>query len=276
VVKGEVCKTSIQRFESARRLQSSNTIVLAGALVALLSLAARIAPARADTYGAIAFSDQTGYYAWSVDQGSAKGAEARALSSCTQKGAGCKVVVSFSNSCGALAVGDNNRFATGQANSSSEAKSIAMNACRVATGGGACNIRASYCINPPSLNARPGMWQLNVAIPPRAEGGTPGAYATGTRCIKPVDVAARNWLPLFDSSAADATCSQIDFNASSNSIRWKFDCNGQARTTTEGSIRFDSPEHYSGTVSSKTTGSVNGGGVEHLDGKWIGPCAAAN
>ena len=259
---------------SARRLQRLNGVVLAIAAAVVLSLAGEVAPTRAETYGAIAFSDQTGYYAWSVDQGSAKGADGRALSSCTQRSVGCKVVISFSNSCAALAVGSNNRFATGQANNSSEAQGMAMNACRVATGGGDCNIRASYCVNPPTLNARPGLWQLTSEANAK-HGGGPAASTTSNRCIKPADVVANHWVSLLDTAAADGTCSRIDFNTSSNTIHWKFACNGQVQLTTEGSVRFDSPEHYTGTLSRKepTTGPSSAD-VVSLDGKWVGPCVA--
>jgi len=79
--------------------------IFSAALLVVLGLVVQIAPARADTYGAIAYSEQNAAYAWSVDQGSPKDANLRALSFCTKKGDGCKVVASFSNSCAALAVG---------------------------------------------------------------------------------------------------------------------------------------------------------------------------
>src|SRR5208282_4933323 len=99
--------------------------------LAVLGLTAQIAPARADTYGAIAYSEQNAAYAWSVDQGRAKDANLRALSYCTKKSAGCKVVASSSHSCAALAVGVNNRFAASQAGTTSQqAQSDALDACR--------------------------------------------------------------------------------------------------------------------------------------------------
>lgn len=263
--------TSIQLFPSACRLQRLNAVVFAVAAVISMSLAADLAPAHADTYGAIAFSDQNGYYAWSVDQGSAKGAEARALSSCMQRGGGCKIAISFSNSCAALAVGDNNRFATGQANNRSKAQSLAINACRIATGGGACSIRAAYCVNPPSLDAKPGLWQLT-----EAKGGRTEAINTRTSCVKSGDLAPHNWVSLLDAAAADATCSSIDLNTSSNSIHWKFACTGNVQKTTEGSIRFDSAQHFSGTLSRKEPSSPSSPDVMRLDGKWLGQCTSAD
>jgi len=117
------------------------------ALAVVLGLAAQIAPARADSYGAIAYSAQTGYWAWSVGTSSAEDANTIALSSCKKKGAGCEVVISFSNSCAALAAGTNKVFAAGQADNRQGAEGDALKGCR-SKGGIRCNINVAYCVNP--------------------------------------------------------------------------------------------------------------------------------
>jgi len=242
------------------------------ALAVVLGLAARIAPARADTYGAIAYSEQNAAYAWSVDQGSAQGANLRALSYCTKKSDGCKVVASFSNSCAALAVGVNNRFAAGQAGTSQQAQSDALNACRIKRGTG-CQIKLAFCVNPPSLHAKPGLWKLiNQDV---SDGQIQPAF-TRTSCIKPEDISTDNWVFLLDAAASDATCRQTDFHTSANSIGWKLVCSGRAPMTRVGSIKFDSPERYTGTVSTKgkkMMGNLPFGDVLHTDGRWVGPCS---
>ncbi|HYL59524.1 MAG TPA: DUF4189 domain-containing protein [Candidatus Acidoferrales bacterium] len=238
----------------------------------MLGFAAQVAPARADTYGAIAYSEQNAAYAWSVDMGNAEDANSTALSSCTRKGDGCKVVISFSNSCAALAVGTNNRFATGQAGTRQQAESDALNACR-ARGVTRCDIKLAYCVNPPNFIAKPGLW--NLVNQPETHGKLQPAV-TSTRCIKPQDIPADNWVFVLDSAAADATCSRTFFNATSNSIEWRFVCSGPAPRTSAGSIKFDSPEHYAGTVSTKaakTTGNLPGD-LLHTEGKWIAACTA--
>lgn len=242
------------------------------AVAVLLGLAAQIAPARADTYGAIAYSEQNAAYAWSVDRSSAEDANLRALSYCTKKGDGCKVVASFSNGCGALAVGANNRFAAGQAGTSQQAQSDALSACRRMRGSG-CDIKVAFCVNSPSLNAKPGLWKQ---IDQEVRDGQIQPALTGTRCIKPEDIPADNWVFLLDAAASDATCKRTDFHASSNSIEWKFACSGQEPRTREGSIKFDTPEHYTGTVFTKgnVMGNLPLGGVLHIDGKWVGPCTS--
>jgi Domain of unknown function (DUF4189)/Protein of unknown function (DUF3617) len=241
--------------------------------VVLGGLVAQIAPARADTYGAIAYSEQNGANAWSVDQASAEGANLRALSFCTKKSDGCKVVASFSNSCAALAVGVNKRFAASQAGTSQQAQSDALDACR-SKGGTRCDVKVAFCANPPSLNAKPGLWKLiNQDV---SDGQIQPAF-TGTRCIKPKpeDIVADNWVFLLDAAASDATCHQTGIHTSSNSIEWKFVCSGQDPRTREGSVKFDTPGHFTGTVSTKggkVMGNLPLGRVLHTDGKWVGPC----
>jgi hypothetical protein len=232
---------------------------------------APVARAWGDTYGAIAFSQQTGYYAWSVDQGSAKGAETRALSSCTPKAADCKIVLSFSNSCGALAVDANNHFGTAQDDNSQSAQSEAINACRRA-GGAQCSIRMGQCVNPPTLNARPGMWRVSSE---EIRGGQTLPASSQSRCIRPNQIPPHNWVMFLDASSSDNSCNRTQLSASANTIRWTFDCEGQTQKTTRGSIMFDSPQHYTGTITT-LTGSQSTSDSARLDGQWTGPCNSTN
>ena len=239
----------------------------------VLGLAAQVAPARADTYAAIAYSEQTRADAWAYDTQSAEEANQRALSSCKQRGAGCQVVASFSNSCAALAVGVNNRFAASQALNKQQAESEASNACRI-KGGDRCDIKVAFCANPPSLGAKPGLWQF---VNQDVGGGQARPAVTVTHCIKPQDIAADHWVAFLDTAASDPACNRTDLHSSTNSIEWKFVCNGQASWIREGSIRFDSQEHYTGTVSTKgkPTSNAPSDDVLHTDGKWVGTCTGA-
>ncbi len=123
--------------------------IFSGALTVLLSLAAQTSRARADSYGAIAYSQQSGYWAWSVSMSSASDADQQALSSCKRKGAGCEVVESFSNTCAALAVDASSHYGPGKADTRQQAESNALTACR-SKGGSNCQIKIAYCVNPPS------------------------------------------------------------------------------------------------------------------------------
>lgn len=98
-------------------------------------------------YGAIAYGAQSTAAGWAFDQGTAGDAHRLALSNCTQHGDDCKVVVSFSNSCAAVAAGTNKRFATGQASNREQAQANAVAACG-REGGAQCAIQAWSCARP--------------------------------------------------------------------------------------------------------------------------------
>ncbi len=95
-------------------------------------------------YGAIAYGAQSTAAGWSYDYGTKGDADRRALSDCEKRGNDCKIVVSFSDSCAAVAAGDNKRFAVGQATKSEEARASALAAC-TREGGTKCEVQAWSC-----------------------------------------------------------------------------------------------------------------------------------
>lgn len=154
------------------KLRSISCVVVG---VGLLS-AVRIAPARADSinhcidscfgtwsgdqqelrqecldrcknavnYGAIAYAVHNGAYGFSYHYHSAADAEQRALSDCASEGDGCKVVISFSETCAALAAGNNERFGTSTGDGAGAARGEALKVCS-RNGGKNCEIKASTC-----------------------------------------------------------------------------------------------------------------------------------
>jgi hypothetical protein len=100
----------------------------------------------ANSYGAIAYDTESGAVGWSYDFDSSAAADQSALKNCAEHGEGCKVVVNFLNSCGAVAA-DDDHFATGQARTEKAAEAAALAACE-AKGGTACEIQAWSCALP--------------------------------------------------------------------------------------------------------------------------------
>jgi hypothetical protein len=93
-----------------------------------------------DNFGAIAFSTGSGAIGYSYNYRSGNDAQESALQSC---GNDCKVVVRFTNACGALAVGTDRRYGTGWAGNRQEAESTAMGYCSSSTTG--CGIARWVC-----------------------------------------------------------------------------------------------------------------------------------
>jgi hypothetical protein len=93
-----------------------------------------------DNFGAIAFSTSSGAIGYSYNYRSGNDAQESALQTC---GNNCKVVVWFTNACGALAVGADRRYGTGWAGNRQEAESTAMRYCSSNTTG--CGIARWTC-----------------------------------------------------------------------------------------------------------------------------------
>ncbi len=99
------------------------------------------------TYGAIAYGAESTAAGWSYDFGTPGDAGRKALSTCRVRGDDCKLVLTFSNGCAALAAGDDKRFATAQANTGEAAKASALAACKD-QGGANCEVQAWSCSRP--------------------------------------------------------------------------------------------------------------------------------
>jgi hypothetical protein len=99
-------------------------------------------------YGAIAYGAQSTASGWSYGFNNAAGANNLALSNCRERGNDCRIVLSFSNSCAALAaIESKGVFAVGQGASRDQAQSRAMSACASHYGSG-CEIEVWDCSGP--------------------------------------------------------------------------------------------------------------------------------
>ncbi len=99
--------------------------------------------ASAASFGAIAFSQDTGGWGYSYNYRSRGAAQRRAMNECRSKGRGCRVIVWFRNACGALAVGRGNAYGWGWDAIRNRARGRALSACRARAGG--CQIRVDVC-----------------------------------------------------------------------------------------------------------------------------------
>ena len=96
------------------------------------------------TFGAIAFSRDTGANGYSFQYNNRSGAEARALKECGAYASDCTVASSFSDACGALAVGDSNGWGASRAQSIIKAERNALASCRSYDNTN-CEIEVSVC-----------------------------------------------------------------------------------------------------------------------------------
>ncbi len=95
------------------------------------------------SYGAIAYSTKNGSYGSSDGQENQYKAQQTALQYCKKNGKGCKIMVWFYDSCGAVAA-DKGKTGWGRASSEAEAKQQALAGCKK-SGGKNCEVKISHC-----------------------------------------------------------------------------------------------------------------------------------
>jgi serine/threonine-protein kinase len=102
-------------------------------------------------HGAIAYSPDKEVYGYSRDYGSERAARDAAMANCRKEdkaAADCKVLVTFHNACGALALGADGAYGSAWAMSLREAASKALNECRP-HGGASCKVETQLCTGVP-------------------------------------------------------------------------------------------------------------------------------
>jgi uncharacterized protein DUF4189 len=93
-------------------------------------------------WGAIAYSLSTGDYGYSEGYSARSEAERWAIKECGKND--CKVAAWFSNSCGAVATGDNEAYGGAQHNNEKRARELALSRCEK-EGGRNCEVIFSHC-----------------------------------------------------------------------------------------------------------------------------------
>ena len=117
---------------------------------------------------------------------------------------------------------------------------------------------------------QPGQWTVTLKT---QVAGQPARESTNASCITPE--MAKNPEAAFASGGMDAqgNCKK-SFNRSGATFSWQFECTGAMTMTGAGSITFDSPTHYAGSI--KVSGNAGGRPIEVttlMDGRRTGDCA---
>jgi hypothetical protein len=102
---------------------------------------------------------------------------------------------------------------------------------------------------------------LAVRAPADEFGGLPGLWKTTLRAERTGQAQAPlvQWHCVAERSSPwiafaqldvppGASCKRSNFVRTNTSLRWRLECTGQFAIINQGSITFDSPSHYSGTV----------------------------
>jgi len=116
-----------------------------------------------------------------------------------------------------------------------------------------------------------GEWKLTETI---VMNGNRTAPQTRTRCLSPEQAGdtAATFSPEY--RTVNSGCERVEFNSSTTALRWRMRCTGQMDMDVSGDFTFDTPKHYSATITSK--GAMGGrefvNSSVFIEGEHIGEC----
>jgi hypothetical protein len=99
----------------------------------------------------------------------------------------------------------------------------------------------------------PGEWQLTETV---IMNGNKTPPQMRTRCLSAEQAAdtATTFSPEY--RTVNSGCERVEFKSSATALRWRMKCTGQMDMDVAGDFSFDTPDHYSATITSK--GAVGG------------------
>jgi hypothetical protein len=127
-----------------------------------------------------------------------------------------------------------------------------------------------------ALKVDPGMWKTSMTL---HHGATAALPQIRTHCVTQKDIDDfANGLMLKSENFPAESCQRTSFHESASEVDWKYECTGRATITREGSIKFDTTSHYTGTL--KMTGTMMGTNMLNtvidessvMEGTRIGAC----
>lgn len=121
------------------------------------------------------------------------------------------------------------------------------------------------------LAIEPGQWKVTSRT---VLNGAASPASVKERCLSPEqarDVAA-TFGPAM--STVNSTCKPAEFETAGRKLKWRLECRGQLDIAVAGEFDFDTPSHYTATVSSKgwMAGSLMSDVKTELEGERVGAC----
>jgi hypothetical protein len=117
----------------------------------------------------------------------------------------------------------------------------------------------------------PGQWKVTThslvnggAMPPQIK----------TRCLTPEQAGdvGKTFGPVIDT--VNSNCERTEYEATGRRLKWRLKCKGQIDMDVAGDFNFDSPRHYTATITTKgwMAGQLMSDLKTELEGEHIGVC----
>ncbi len=118
---------------------------------------------------------------------------------------------------------------------------------------------------------RAGQWQT-VQTP--EINGVAGPAQRGARCLTPEAVADLDGTFSPVSRTTNSTCERVEHESTPQRLKWRLQCTGQIDMEVTGEFAFDSPEHYTATITARSfmQGRLMQSVRTSIDGTRIGDC----
>jgi hypothetical protein len=116
-----------------------------------------------------------------------------------------------------------------------------------------------------------GQWKV---ITKPQNNGVAGPPMQNMRCLSATDVGdlEKTFSPV--SRTTNSTCEQTEHDSSPQRLKWRLQCTGQIDMDVAGEFVFESPEHYTATVTARSSmaGRVMNDVHTEIEGQRVGDC----
>ena len=116
-----------------------------------------------------------------------------------------------------------------------------------------------------------GQWKVTTKP---ENNGVAGPPMQNMRCLSAADVndLDRTFSPV--SRTTNATCERTEHESTPQRLKWRLQCTGQLDMDVAGEFLFDSPEHYTATVTARSSmlGRVLNDVHTAIEGQRVGEC----
>lgn len=129
---------------------------------------------------------------------------------------------------------------------------------------GAALATTAALADPGDFQAMPGLWKIISRVVHHGQVGKP---TVAWHCV---DEGADPWVEFADRTAPpQPQCQRADEHRRSTALDWSLSCPGQSASIGKGRIDFDSPEHFTGSVTMQDQGEVI-----RVEGKRYAACTS--
>lgn len=118
---------------------------------------------------------------------------------------------------------------------------------------------------------QPGQWKITANTVMNGAASPPQVKARCITAEQAGDVAT-TFGPV--SGTVNSTCERKEFDTTGRTLKWRLICRGQLDMDVAGSFNFDSPLHYTATITSKgaMAGRLMSDVKTELEGERVGDC----